>query len=68
MKGPDRVDHPASNWPNATAQHILLSEADFPTTDPLTIFACWTEPALLEQWWQQHAKIGVVIGATFQLT
>ncbi|HZO74881.1 MAG TPA: SRPBCC domain-containing protein [Ktedonobacteraceae bacterium] len=47
---------------------ILLVEADFPSTEPATLFAYWTEPALLQQWWPPEAEIQPEVGGTYHLS
>ncbi|HLG64653.1 MAG TPA: SRPBCC domain-containing protein [Ktedonosporobacter sp.] len=47
---------------------ILQVEADFPSTEPATLFAYWTEPALLQQWWPPEAEIQPEAGGAYHLS
>lgn len=47
---------------------VLLIEADFPSTDPLTLFAYWTEPRLLQRWWPPEAEIEPYVGGSYHLS
>lgn len=47
---------------------ILIVAAEFPTADPRTIFAYWTEPMQLERWWPQHAEVEPHVGGAYHLS
>jgi len=45
----------------------LLIEAKFPAT-PARLFDYWTQPALLQQWWPQHAELQPEIGGAYHFS
>lgn len=51
-----------------SGSETLIVEADFPTADPQTLFAFWTDPALLQQWWPQQAEVEPYVGGAYCLS
>ncbi len=47
---------------------MLLIEVDFPSVTPHTLFDCWTQPSLLEQWWPQKAELVPQAGGAYHLS
>jgi uncharacterized protein YndB with AHSA1/START domain len=46
---------------------LLAVEAEFPAATPEAVFACWTEPARLRQWWPPEADIDPRATGTYLL-
>lgn len=46
----------------------LVVEANFPSTDPQTLFRYWTEPTLLTQWWPQTAETDPRVEGAYHLS
>ena len=51
----------------ATSREVLVVSSDFVTTPPDLLFAYWTQPALLQQWWPPAAEIAPQVGGTYHL-
>jgi uncharacterized protein YndB with AHSA1/START domain len=56
------------------AQHLttpldrLTVRADYPVAPPPTLFAYWTQPALLTSWWPRAAEIDPRVGGAYHLS
>lgn len=51
-----------------SGSETLIVEADFPSADPQTLFAYWTEPGPLQQWWPQRAEVEPYAGGSYCLS
>jgi uncharacterized protein YndB with AHSA1/START domain len=52
----------------ATDTTILVMQADFPGVSVQTVFAYWTQPRLLEQWWVQKAELDAREGGIYHFS
>lgn len=51
----------------ASPPNVLVMSCDYPDRTPEQLFAQWTEPALLTQWWPQEAEIEPCAGGAYHL-